>query len=351
MTAIHPDLRSDLADFVGVLQADDYDQWMAERRLGLGGSDIAAILGLDPWKSPMQVYAEKVGRGRPVDPDALDEHESEAMRWGNLLEPVVAAEAARRRDLHPVRVPGAVNREHPWMRCNIDRAIFPLDQGDLADPGVLEVKTTDARRGDEWAHDEVPAPALAQTHWAMIVTGWSWGLVAGLVGGNSLQLVDVKPDPELHDMIRERAEAFWTYHVLGERPPPPGGRDLAVLDRLYDLTPGRTRPLTSLPGDVAAEVWQLVGHYRRVRRLHKALGDRKDETKARLAQLLGEHDAETVEYHPDGARRAATLLSWKRQHRMRVNVKAMRAERPHWAKEYEEESDDRSLYVTTRKEL
>jgi putative phage-type endonuclease len=64
------------------------DEWLAARRTGIGGSDIAAILGLSPWRTPLDVYRDKV--------DGAEQPETEAMRWGRLLEDVIAREYAVR---------------------------------------------------------------------------------------------------------------------------------------------------------------------------------------------------------------------------------------------------------------
>ncbi|MDP3766551.1 MAG: YqaJ viral recombinase family protein, partial [Dehalococcoidia bacterium] len=72
--------------------------WLAARRAGIGGTDAAAILGLSPFRTPLDVYLDKTGA-------AQDERtETQPMRWGKALEPVIA-EAVEERIGRHVRMP------------------------------------------------------------------------------------------------------------------------------------------------------------------------------------------------------------------------------------------------------
>lgn len=66
------------------------DAWLAARRSGIGGSDIAAICGLSPYQTPYDVWLDKLGQGEEVDPN------SPGIYWGTVLEDVVAREYAQR---------------------------------------------------------------------------------------------------------------------------------------------------------------------------------------------------------------------------------------------------------------
>jgi putative phage-type endonuclease len=65
------------------------DEWLEQRRHGIGGSDAAAALGLSPWKTPLSLYLEKTGDARPF-------RDNESMLWGRVLEPAIRAEYTRR---------------------------------------------------------------------------------------------------------------------------------------------------------------------------------------------------------------------------------------------------------------
>jgi putative phage-type endonuclease len=323
----------------------------AERRRGVGGSDVAAILGLDPYRTAMDVWAEKVGIlvGDPDEPEA-----NEAMRWGQLLEPVIVDEVCIRRGWEPREdiVFRGHHPDHEWMRANVDSLVTDEVNTDRG-LGVLEAKTTSVWQASEWRDGETPAPALVQTMWYLMVTGLRWAAIAGLIGGQRLEIVDVEPDGELQRMLIDRCGAFWHDHVLPRQPPPATGRDLQVLEAVYDIAADARRSLDEFPPDDVAQVLELVEHYRRLRRLAKTIGQRKDQTQAELAQWLAERGVEVLEFIPASAKkpRPAQLVTWKRAHQMRVDVAAMRVARPEWAKAFEYELDNRVLRVTTRKEL
>ena len=97
----------------------DRTAWLAARRTGIGGSDISAILGLSPWRSPVHVWLDKTGQA-PDEPPA----NAEAMYWGKTLEDVVAREYAQRTGRRVQRVNAILRHpQHEWMLGNIDRAI------------------------------------------------------------------------------------------------------------------------------------------------------------------------------------------------------------------------------------
>ena len=136
------------------------EEWLKVRKLGLGGSDMAAVLGLSPWRSPIDVWLDKTS-------DTVEEKESEPMYWGNVLEEVVAQEFAKRSG-YKVRNNNFTlqSEEYPYLLANIDREIVGLDAG-------LECKTANAFKANEWDGDNVPDAYYIQCQHYMAVTGKS----------------------------------------------------------------------------------------------------------------------------------------------------------------------------------
>ena len=90
--------------------------WLKQRQSGIGGSDIAAICGLNPFKTPLQVWQSKIN---PV----VDEEISEPAYWGTTLENVVAQEYAKRTGRKVQRINQVLHHPHlPYCLANIDRA-------------------------------------------------------------------------------------------------------------------------------------------------------------------------------------------------------------------------------------
>src|SRR5690625_3458322 len=93
-------------------------EWLQARTKGIGGSDIAAIAGISRWDTPLSVYLDKIGEGKPKE-------ESDAMYWGTVLEDVVAHEYARRHPEYQIRRVNSIlqHRDVPYFIANIDREI------------------------------------------------------------------------------------------------------------------------------------------------------------------------------------------------------------------------------------
>jgi putative phage-type endonuclease len=201
------------------------DEWLAARRTGIGGSDIAAILGLSPWRTPLDVYREKI--------DGDQQPETEAMRWGRLLEDVIAREYAARAGVRIQRINTLIRaRDREWAIATLDRVVLPargrarVCGGELrgAD-GVLECKLVGPSGASMWGRgddpDAVPLHCAAQCMWYLGITGLPWCDVAALIGGLRLIVRRIERDEETIAAMFARAETFWRDHVLARVPPPP----------------------------------------------------------------------------------------------------------------------------------
>jgi putative phage-type endonuclease len=191
------------------------DQWLKDRMSGIGGSDAPAVLGLSKWKTPLQVYLEKRGELGP-------QPESEPMRWGTRLEPIVRQEYADRTG-EVVRMPEGLLRHaaHPWMLATVDG---------IADSGrLVEIKT--ARTADGWGEpgtDEVPQAYLIQVQHYLAVTALPVADVAVLIGGQDFRLYHVPADRELQDLIIEQEAEFWQAVQKGTPPNPVSYADVVA---------------------------------------------------------------------------------------------------------------------------
>lgn len=214
-------------------------EWKDWRRKGIGGSDVAAICGLNPYRSAIQVYLDKLGLAEDVE-------ENQAMRWGKILEAPIADEFARLTGL-PCRKVEAIlqHPEHEWALVNIDRIIEPVDGA----PGVLEVKNTSAYLAKAWEEGEAPQHYITQLQWGMFVTGLDWGYFAPLIGGNNL-LIDkrIDLDRELVQPMVKICSDFWQMVTL-RTPPAPDGSDASsnALKLMYPhAAPGKIVALSEV---------------------------------------------------------------------------------------------------------
>lgn len=259
-------------------------EWLAERRLGIGGSDVAAILGLSKWQTPLDVYLEKRGE---LETDDVD---SEPMHWGRKLEPIIRQEYVNRTGV-AVKVPSGafVHPVHSFMRANVDGLTF--------NDRVFEAKT--ARTADGWGEpgtDEIPDAYMLQVQHYMIVTGRESADVAVLIGGSDFRLYAVDADPDLQQYIIEAESAFWQRVVDGDPPPP-------VTYAETVRTFGHVAAEGAVTADAEAEAnWsELV----KVRAEIKKLTELEEQYKTEIMQTLADKGEALVT--PEGK----TLVTWK----------------------------------------
>lgn len=218
------------------MNAQNKSEWLLRRRAGLGGSDIAAILGLSPWRSAVDVWKDKTSTEPPVDAP------SEPMYWGTILEAVVADEYQRRTARKVQRVTQQLaHPNYPWALGNIDRAVITpstrarVVTGTLRGAqGILECKTASAYALNDWegpdGGDAVPVHYAAQVLWYIGIAQVEWADVAVLVGGQRYLQRRVERNDEALRAMYSVAEEFWHKHVLERIPPEPkSARDVVTL--------------------------------------------------------------------------------------------------------------------------
>lgn len=188
-----------------------YEEWLDIRVGGVGGSDVAAILGLSPWRSALQLFWEK------VHPETVSKEQSQIQKMGHKLEPVIAELF---QEEHPewtiTDLNSMVVGDNPWELANVDRLI-EFEDGTT---GILEIKTTSAYNKSDWKDDEVPEYYLTQLQWYMGILGVKVGWFACLIGGQEYVETEVEFDEEIFTMLQERVKSFWNNHVLSLTPPP-----------------------------------------------------------------------------------------------------------------------------------
>lgn len=206
------------------MNAPDRNAFLAARRSGLGGSDAGAVLGLNPHRSAVDVYLNKLSL-------VADEEMSEAAYWGIVLEDVVAKEYARRSGAKVQRINHMLRHpQKPWMIANLDRVVVTpgsvariKDEVLLGADGLLECKTASAYKSTAWGDeetDDLPVEYAAQCMWYMAVTGRDWCDLAVLIGGQRYLYKRIERDESTIDGMVERLNEFWFKNVLSRVPPP-----------------------------------------------------------------------------------------------------------------------------------
>mgnify|MGYP000123087415 CR=1 FL=1 len=277
---------------------------------GIGGSDVAAILGLHPYKSPVDVYLEKTGA-------AGDDEDNEPAHWGRRLEGVIAEEWAARSGYRVRRVNRTLrHREAQLLMAHIDRKVE-------REPALLECKTASTWLADSWGPsgtDQVPEYYLTQVLHYLEVTGYQWAAVGVLLGGQEFRRYEIPADRGLQQRIVDECLRWWRQHVEAGEPPPP--RDPREASKLWP----RHRPEAEVSAD--EDTQRVVAELRDVQAQRKELERRESQLKADVQARMG--DAEKL-IGLDGR----PLATWKAPAPSRqVDVKALREAEPEVAERY-----------------
>ncbi|MBK8233006.1 MAG: YqaJ viral recombinase family protein [Candidatus Eisenbacteria bacterium] len=254
------------------------------RRSGIGASEIGAILGLSKWRTPLDVYAEKLGYTEP-QPD------NPALRWGRILEPAVASAYAEARGVE--LVPG----EH--LRREFDGCPFLLTPDYLSEEEglVVEIKTAGSHMAREWGQtgeDGAPRNYAAQLVLYLWGVGLSGGVIAALIGGSDYREYPQARDEELELALLTAGAKFWRDHVLAKNPP--AAQNTSDEAKWIER---RWRENTSATVLVATpEQADALGQLDRLRAELKELGAREEELenllKAAIADATGLSSGEFV---------------------------------------------------------
>lgn len=214
------------------------EDWLQVRQQGIGSSDAAAAVGLSPYKSPLQLWAEKTGQARFPEPDPKDDRHP--MYWGTLLEPIVAAHYTRRTGRRVRRINAVLQHpRHPWMLANVDREVLGAPEVQL-----LECKTAGIHGARLWK-DGVPEYVQLQVMHQLAVTGKAACDVAVLIGGQELRIHSIERDEAVIERLIALEAAFWQ-RVESRQAPPADGSDSAeaALRALYPQDDGQTLDFT-----------------------------------------------------------------------------------------------------------
>lgn len=265
-------------------------EWLQLRQTGIGGSDISAIMGENPYKTAYDLYHEKIN---PNLSDDISEH----AYWGTVLEDVVAKEYAKRNNVKIQKINYMIrHREHEFAIANIDRAIVNpevagkvfIRDDKLTTDRLLEVKTASEYLKKIWGEegsDQVPDHYNLQCQWYMGITDVQKCDLALLLGGNKFRQYTITFDPELFDMMIEIAKDFWENNVLAGVEPTP--TTLANAKQKYAKSlPDSTLDLSENDDDNIA----IIDRYIELKDQAKQLENDIEQAQVALINLVGENE-------------------------------------------------------------
>ena len=292
------------------------EEWLRYRNLGIGGSDVAALLGLSKWKSALELWLEKTGQG-----DALVQ-ENEAMQWGTIMEPVIRNHFSEITGKPVVEVKAILQHpSSPYMLANIDG----LTVDDEGNPAILEIKTASEYKRSEWEQG-VPVYYQTQVQHYLCVTGIQKAYVAVLIGGNSFYIHEVNADAEVQRMLIALEGQFWD-KVMNQIRPEMDGSDAAanLLNTMYQ---GGIKEQLTLPDEAIVYIDQYI----QASAEEDGAKARKQEAANHIKDLMGNHDKAVCGEHK---------VSWKGVTSERLDTKALKADEPDLYAKYVKSSTSR----------
>ena len=293
------------------------EQWLKYRKRGIGGSDAGAVCGLNPYRTAMQVYQDKISE----DTESID---SEAMRQGREFEDYVARrfmEATGKK----VRKANFMyyDEKNPFMLADVDRMIIGENAG-------LECKTASPFMADKWKDGNIPLHYQIQCYHYMSVMGADAWYIAVLIYGREFKFYKLERDEELIADLIGIEKAFWENHVLKQQIPSPDGSKIAdsVIAEYYKESVSETIPLTGFNEKLKRrqELAEIIGK----------MDTEKKQIEQELKLFLGEAEtAENEQYR----------VSWKSVSSNRLDEKRLKEEQPDIYERYKKSISSRRFTV------
>lgn len=185
-------------------------QFLLDRRQGIGGSDVAAIMGISPWKTPLDVYKDKVCT-------FVEDEPNEDMKRGSMAEKYVLEEYADRTgSTIQTNLETIIHSDYPFMRVNVDAR--------LVDENVIvEAKSTKAP-SSTW-DSGIPEYYKTQVAYYAMITNATRVDIPVLFSGWTYGCFTYWRDAELEAKILKAVIAFWQDHIVPEIPPAPQSQE------------------------------------------------------------------------------------------------------------------------------
>lgn len=278
----------------------DKAEWLRYRKRGIGGSDAGAVCGLNPYRTAMEVYQDKVT-------DEIEEIDNEAMREGRDLEDYVAkrfTEATGKK----VRRMNAMfyDEERPFMLADVDRMVVGENAG-------LECKTVSPFMAEKWKDGKIPLSYQIQCHHYMSVCNTDAWYIAALIYGREFLYYRIERDEQVLQDLRDIEEEFWKDHVIPKRMPSPDGSKTAdtVLAEYFKQSKEGSLPLVGFD--------EKLKRREELQELMERMETEKRQIEQELKMYLGEVEAAENEHY---------RVSWKSFCSNRIDEKRLKAEQP-----------------------
>lgn len=300
-----------------------------DRATYIGSSDVAALMRVSKWCTPLDVYLAKT---EPTKENVADRDRARILRRGHQLEPFIVQMGinALRDAGHQVELVAQgqryVHPEYPFIAAEIDAEL--IVDGEHVN---YEAKSANRRNHDEWGDegtDQIPIYYAAQVSLAQAVTARRATWVGAVFGLDDVVLYYLPADDELNASLVQTCVDFWYSHVLPRVPPEP--ETLVDLARMY-------RTSGPPPVEATEEILQIAGRLKEVRHQKKLLEETEEEAAFAITAYMGESDTLL--------RNGKPVLTCKHQVRSLIDGKRLEREQAQIAEQYRKSAVSRPILL------
>lgn len=271
-----------------IIRPANREEWLTHRQEGIGSSEVATILGLNPWETPYQLWRRKKGLDAPKE-------ETFAMKAGHYLEDAVSLfwhDETGRDIIKRSAIDWLIlNADKPYMRVSPDRTYWLSDSRKNSDKGILECKTTQMTIDEE----DLPKHWFCQLQYQLGVAELEQGSLAWLCSGRQFGYKDIALVPDFFKWIEEEVTKFWIDNIQGNIEP----EATSVADVLLKYN----RHTDGKIVEVADDIYTAVNDLKALKAQIAQLDEQKESLEEKIK--LGFGDAEAISYG------GKTIATWK----------------------------------------
>ena len=296
-----------------IIRPKDRTEWLKYRESGIGSSEVATIVGLNPWETPYQLWRRKLGLDAP-------KQENFAMKAGHYLEDAVSLFWQDETGQQVIKSSAGDwlirDDERPYLQVSPDRTYWLADMPHSNEnKGILECKTTQMTIDE----DDIPKHWFVQVQYQLGVAGYQHGSLAWLTQGRNFGYKDLAFVPDFFAWLVDEVDKFWVDNIQAKQEPTAAN----VQDILLKYDRHTDGKIIEVNDEIFAAYQDL-----------KAVKDELSVIEGKKAALeekikLGFGDAEAISYG------GQTLATWKApKPSNKFDAKAFTAAHPDLAKEF-----------------
>jgi putative phage-type endonuclease len=299
-------------------------QWLKQRQIGIGGSDVAAILGLSLKTSPYKIWKTKVC-------EEIENEENKFTEWGHYLEPIAALKYSKesgRKVIKDNKI--RIHKDHSCLIVNLDRVI--VDNGDGKGTGVLEAKSTVSHVFRTWIDEITGSVNIPLIHWAQLqhelsVTGYKWGVwVVVILDQRDTYYIPFQRDDDYIEKQNRALVAWWNTYVVNNVPPP-----------FTPIEYNFIEPTIRSEKEVDVKALETYKKLSEATKKYKEYKNLCDSLKDDLRLFIGNNEVLTS--------CGETIATYKMQSRSKCNTKELRKDHPEIYNKYFSANKSRTLRI------